>query len=668
MQKKVIILGGGVAGLSAAQELIERGFIVEVYEAKDTPGGKARSILISEKDSGYSNGQGSPLPGEHGFRFFPRFYKHVIDTMSRIPYGNRSVADNLVETSRVEMARYGQHSIILPSRSPRTMNDVREVLNDLPTVFGSNFGISSQEMAFFASRVWQIITSCEERRMQEYEKENWWDFIGAHTRSPAYQKLFGHGITRSLVAAKAHLASTKTIGNIFVQLLFDLIEPGPSSDLILNGPTNEVWINPWLKYLARLGVIYHPMTEAISIQTKNELIHSITVKQGDKSLDVQGDYYIAAVPIERMAQLVNSNVQDLDPRLGNLRQLSNNSLSWMSGIQFFLSEDVPITHGHTIYVDSSWALTSISQRQFWPNIDFRQYKDGSIKGIISVCISEWDEKGLNGKTAKECSREEIKIEVWEQLKRSINIGDSEILKDSFLRHWYLDSAIYLEKGKIATNEEPLLVNLINTWALRPEATTQIPNLFLASDYVRTYTDLATMEGANEAARRAVNAILDATGSEAARCQLWNLHEPEIFEPWRMIDRVRYQQGLPWDNSLVQWGLSALDLAYQGEELLQQFLTVGVDRPLEQLGNPIYAIGTQVFENTDLRIGMRDAVQRGIIDYLLRLAQMPGMPDVGRVPSIPATGSATATADSVDSATPAAKPASRTRSGQVRIIP
>ena len=53
----------------------------------------------------------------------------------------------------------------------------------------------------------------------------------------------------------------------------------------------------------------------------------------------------------------------------------------------------------------------------------------------------------------------------------------------------------------------LLVNLVDTWKLRPEAVSKIPNLFLASDYVRTYTDLATMEAANEAARRAVNGIL-----------------------------------------------------------------------------------------------------------------------------------------------------------------
>ena len=65
------------------------------------------------------------------------------------------------------------------------------------------------------------------------------------------------------------------------------------------------------------------------------------------------------------------------------------------------------------------------------------------------------------------------------------------------------------------NLEPLLVNTVGSWAWRPNAATAIENLFLASDYVRTYTDLATMEGANEAARRATNDVLDAAGSDAA---------------------------------------------------------------------------------------------------------------------------------------------------------
>ena len=69
--------------------------------------------------------------------------------------------------------------------------------------------------------------------------------------------------------------------------------------------------------------------------------------------------------------------------------------------------------------------------------------------------------------------------------------------------------------------------------------TRIPNLLLAADYVRTSTDLATMEGANEAARRAVNAILDRTGSAAKRCAIYTLPEPGVLKPARALDRIRW---------------------------------------------------------------------------------------------------------------------------------
>jgi hypothetical protein len=92
--------------------------------------------------------------------------------------------------------------------------------------------------------------------------------------------------------------------------------------------------------------------------------------------------------------------------------------------------------------------------------------------------------------------------------------------------------------------EPLLINTEDSWKDRPDAVTRIPNLFLAADYVRTHTDLATMEGANEAARRAVNGILNAAHSSEQRCHLWPLHEPALFAPARLIDYVRYKLRLP----------------------------------------------------------------------------------------------------------------------------
>src|SRR5215216_1277274 len=60
--KRVAVLGGGMAGLAAAHELIERGCVVDVYERK-ARGGKARSIPVK----GTAGGGRMPLPGEHGF-------------------------------------------------------------------------------------------------------------------------------------------------------------------------------------------------------------------------------------------------------------------------------------------------------------------------------------------------------------------------------------------------------------------------------------------------------------------------------------------------------------------------------------------------------------------------------------------------------------------------
>jgi len=564
VKPKVVILGGGIAGLSAAHELIERDFDVEVYELLPIPGGKARSFAVpgSGKDGR------KDLPGEHGFRFFPRFYRHITHTMGRIPYGTGgTVADNLVDTTRCQLSRYGRHPVDLIARSPRTITDVRVLLDDFGRFFGGDLDLTHDDLAFFASKVWQIVTSCRERRNTEYEKIGWWDFIGAQRRSPAYQKLLGHGITRSLVAAKARTASTKTIGDIFVQLLFDIVTPGPSTDRVLDGPTNDVWIDPWRRYLESQGVVYRPSSRATSVSFDGGRIRSATLNRAGTSITIAGDYFVFALPVEDVIDLITPDMIGADPALGSLFALDNIT-EWMNGIQIYLNEDVPLARGHSIFVDSPWALTSISQAQFWNHVKWPAYGDGTVRGIISVDISEWEVPGIFGKAAKDCTPEEIKAEVWEQIKRSVNYGDVVVLRDEQLHSWSLDPSLQREEGTTA-NEEPLLVNLVDTWKLRPEAVSRIPNLFLAADYVRTFTDLATMEAANEAARRAVNGILDAAGSAAVRCSVWDLYEPEIFAPWRELDFIRYAQGLPWDDTLVRFGASFAELSDRAIQALER---------------------------------------------------------------------------------------------------
>jgi len=568
MPPRVIILGGGVAGMSAAHELIERGFEVVVLERRDIAGGKARSVPVieeGERSSGHqlARNEVGPiehrLPGEHGFRFFPGFYKHVIDTMRRIPsFDGRSVADHLVPTTRVGFTQYGKPSFLLPALFPRMPNDAGTVLRDILLAFGPITDLTPDDFAFFGARIWQILTSCQQRRLGEYERMSWWDFVGAQQRSKSYQKFLADGITRSLVAAKARKASTRTIGDIFVQLMLTVLDPGGgSTDRVLDGPTNLVWIDPWQSYLESRGVHYLTETEVEGILCQQGRITGVTVRQQGKRTVVHGDHYVAALPLERIAPLVNGGLLADAPALANLRTLAPN-VEWMNGVQFYLHRDVPTAHGHVVHIDTEWALTSISQLQFWRNVPPEQFGDSDVRGVVSVDVSDWTAPGADGRPARQCSREEVVRETWRQLKRSIN-AEQELLRDEDLHSWFIDPDIEIDPAQpgFLRNLEPLLVNLVDTWTLRPEATTAIQNLFLASDYVRTYTDLATMEAANEAARRAVNGLLDAVKFDGPHCQLWPLHEPPVLAPWRLYDAGRYEAGLPWDDSLMQVAAHAI---------------------------------------------------------------------------------------------------------------
>ena len=568
MPNRVIVLGGGVAGMSAAHELSERGFEVIVLERRRIAGGKARSIPVIDDGSGASGHKRADagitsiqhrLPGEHGFRFFPGFYKHVIDTMRRIPsFDGRQVTDHLVPTTRVGFTQYGKPTFLIPSVFPQRPSDAGTLLRDVLLTFGPIIDLTPDDLALFGARFWQILTSCAQRRIGEYEKIGWWDFVGAAQRSASYQKFLATGFTRSLVAAKASKASARTVGDMFMQMMLSFLNPTEgATDRVLDGPTNQVWIDPWLSYMHSRGVRYLFDAEVDYILCEKGRIAGVQVRQQGTRTVVRGDYYLAAMPIERVVPLVNDRMVIADPKLANLRALAPN-VEWMNGVQFYIRNNLPLAHGHVIHIDTEWALTSVSQIQFWRGMSADQFGEGEVRGVLSVDVSDWQAPGSGGRPAIQCSREEVVREVWKQLKRSINV-DRELLRDEDLHSWFLDPDIQSDPSRpqFLQNAEPLLVNLVDTWTLRPEAITAIPNLFLASDYVRTSTDLATMEGANEAARRAVNGLLDAVKFAGSRCETWPLQEPEILALWRLHDAARYEAGLPWDDTLMQIGAHAI---------------------------------------------------------------------------------------------------------------
>lgn len=717
MNETVAIIGGGVAGLSAAHELIKRGFKVHVYERRAYFGGKAASYRVSPPGARHAT-QDDP-PGEHGFRFFPGWYRHLFATMAEIPYRRKetlyqgaTVADNLVDVRINRLAWLNRPSVDLPLQIPRSATEAVTA-----TQFFAAFrelGLAAGEVTLFFRKLLEVAAMPEAARVDRLEKISWWEFLECDdpARSQAYRD-FIRATTRTMVAAKAEEASAYTIGRVAVRTFLDTLS---SVDRVLNGPTNEVWIDPWVRHLRAEGVVFHEGMELDAIQfdaqrrrVKRLLVEPVVVADGrrlrgmierwaaepgqidgDSFKDLMGlmadlsdeervrnmppgavanlqpalrlaqerlaeawaplnearqrlgdgaqvvrilaeaprderallhdhlreardlvvelasrfadafastqelvgqlvklethgrqqwrvdaDYFVLALPLEQLAYHVNRSemLKFLAPELRNVVPLSRH-MDWMAGIQFYLTEYVSFSPGHLVGMDSPWALTAIESTQFWRDVALPP----DVKSVISVDISAWDRRGLRTrKEAFNCTDDEIAEEVWAQLEEMLNRKvRPDVLRSQMLRggslvrdvSYHLDDSIvdlrdrkkqafyeqarsvrfsaldlvqeaaagdgtagevrYMWGPRSRFNAEPLLVNRPGSHPMRPAATTAVPNLFLAGDYVKTETDLASMEGANEAARRAVNGILAEVGSRKPPCELFP------FSPGRQL--------------------------------------------------------------------------------------------------------------------------------------
>ena len=542
--KRVVVLGGGMAGLAAAHELIERGFRVTVYEPVAL-GGKARSIAVA----GTARGGRRDLPGEHGFRFFPGFYHHVPDTMRRIPFrGNANgVHDNLVAASGGKFLRAngradgGPFGLGPDPSEALTVDGLRQYLLD-------NLGgktVPPHELAYFVERLLVFLTSCDQRRFGEWEYVNWWDFVRADRMSAEYQKLLAKGLTADLVAAKADIASTRTIGNMGEAFVMNILGQGNDGalDRVLNAPTNEAWIDPWVRYLRRQGVVFRLGQRVTGLEMHRGRVSSVKLRNrhGTSHTIDDFDWVISAMPVERARALWSPQVLRADP---GLKRMDDLFADWMVGVQFYLRKSVNITRGHIDFIDAPWALTALTQGQFWSHHRFRRdFGDGKVADCLSVDISNWDEPGIvYGKPAKECTRQQIVHEVWAQIKAHKTAGDQ--LPDGIVHSTFMDPAVkWHSEHRRNTNDTPLLVNTAGSWVNRPTSRTKIPNLFLAGDYVQTNIDLATMEGGNEAGRAAVNSLLEASGSHETKVRMFELYKPPELAALKVADNALYEAGL-----------------------------------------------------------------------------------------------------------------------------
>lgn len=530
---KVAIFGAGIGGLTVAHELAERSdqFAITVYEKSNVCGGKARSIITAQG-----------FPGEHSVRTVHRVYYHLRDTLRRIPYENNAgnALGNIVPTAggpRKFFMVKDHDGFVLPHFFPWGLQGLREYRAYIKAVREL---VPKSELDDFLKKIIKIACVCEERRKEIYDHISWDDFLQTKNKSAAFRSCLAR-LPEFYVAGRG-TARASTMGMLLARaILYPLIHPFDSqrsaSD-VFNGPSSEVFINPWMKYLSQKNVVFQMNAAAKQVWIADGKVSGVNIinSAGEEELIV-ADIYVFAVPLEVMTVIAKDPaLKTAIPSLAGLDQLR---VEPSSGLQYFNIDDNAgiFPRGWTSFLDSPWAIIGLYQS---PLIWDKKYFKSPVKGVLSIAWSNFDEPGvIYNKPAYQCTAEEMKNEVLAQIK--LHKGADKFIAGLNYCDWNMDPSIVFSgpDGVMLRHQEPLFVPYPDSRQYQPHAYTEADNLFLAADYVQTGFDITTMESANEAGRRAVNAIIKQKQYTFKPCYLLDTNKTGLSYV-QALDKILYR--------------------------------------------------------------------------------------------------------------------------------
>lgn len=539
------IFGGGIAGATAAHELLDRGFEVHLVEPARDPldpslpalGGVARSQWAAFPDPALGPARTRPLrdgdpldardlaPGEHGFRYFPGFYRHVFDTMRRTPTGAGATAfDRLVGTAAMWMAVKDTAGETRVARFPRERpSSLRELLDQQRAML-VDAGYTAADLALLTLKLFQYMTTSTERRAAEMETLTWWDFIRGDAYTPRCQDHLDRG-PEVLGAMTARESDARTQGNCVVQLLIDQLLGRPLTDATLDGPTSEAWFDPWRAHLLARGAQLHvgsltgfdapPDDAAVwrpGVLLPRVEVDGETLGAARFPTAKRPHGFVLALPATAMmglagflpegvgetpargvarrfldahATLVAAGALPDDPALREVSDFEKVA-AWaraiesqpcepargagpfrhLTGVQYFFPVPVQTGVAHALHMDQPWRLSSISQMPFWKG---REVARGRCRAVLSVdlgALFRVDDDPAGPRAAWDCSADEIARRAWDQLRPS-TLADGARGAEAFA--WHVDAHLVFrgDGAGVARNLAPYLINAPGDWHRRP---------------------------------------------------------------------------------------------------------------------------------------------------------------------------------------------------------
>ena len=381
------------------------------------------------------------------------------------------------------------------------------------------------------------LTSCR-ARLDELDNISWENFLGDMSKGTHTWAVKSLG---PFLGVDIYKVNASSILKILEEFSWGNRKGAPIS--VLDGPTNETWLDPWVGYLRQQGVKIRTETPVIGWTAAKEKIMSVSIP-GETLYDGKDyDVVICSLAMEAAANLSKIPALQTYPFFRKLPILADVGRQEMVGMQFYFSEKIDLPPTGIYLPDSPWQLIIEPQGVIWTAEISERYGDGKIRDVWSIGLDDPYAEGiLIKKKWTECTKEEIFKEAWYEIMTLSNLSDTKTESGKLLRDFGFQLAA------IWPVLEPKFSSNVNSFKLKPTIETPLSNLYFATAYTKVTQEMYLMDVAIEAGTKAAWKVMESydhpyTPSDKS---LKRSHTPRslswLMNPMRAVDYFSYKNG------------------------------------------------------------------------------------------------------------------------------
>jgi 15-cis-phytoene desaturase len=451
-KKSVLILGGGLAGLTAAKRLTDKGFQVKVLEKRDIFGGKVSAWIDEEGDW-----------IESGTHCFFGAYSVLYDLMREI------------KTDHAVGWKDHQLTYTLAGGERFTFNtwDLPSPLHLLPAIIKNGYFTLGEMAAFSRSLIPLALKKDKSPPTQDHLTFAEW----------AKEKKFGNRLMEKMFRPMALALKFIPPEEISAKIILDVTEtfyriPDASRMGFLKGSPQEYLHQPLIDYSASKGAIFKNNITVDELLFDGTEINGVQLRNGEI---LTADYYLCALPIHNLRKVLPDRLKQHDPFFGGLYNL----------------EGVPVI---SVQIWYDREITAADNVLFSP--------DGVIPVYANLARTTPDYATLRGEPFIDKTRFEFCVA---PAKKLIGLSREEIIRlvDQSVRNCYPETSqgAKILKSTLVKIPQSVYAPLPHMEQYRPSQKTPLHNLFIAGGFSQQlYYD--SMGGAVMSANLAVDGIMN----------------------------------------------------------------------------------------------------------------------------------------------------------------